>query len=401
MTTPTSDYQTALQAAKAQRQAQKAVGRPVTDVVAATAETTILVRERAAENAKRAIKALWQQTNPYDDDSVNRFASRAAKVMKSAQTTAGRAAASAMRQQLRALGIDVAPSASYPLDVRAAGIGIGDDGKIKLIRKPTKVDYSGAPGRGRVKVTPQQSTTEEVFKRPAQQYRYAESNGHSGRDAADERIDDVIESNLMLAQRLAQQELLAKAALPPPVILDNGKPYRYIDYHGKVRYSREKSKVTGFRRVIHPELSRGGTCGLCIAASDRIYHVHELLPIHDHCNCTIAPVTEDHDPGAALNDLDLSKFYEDAGGNTAAHLKRTRYKIDDHGELGAVLKPKKPYKGKGYRKFQPESNLAKVARRNIEPLQSRLDKLRASGADEKSAKVQYLKRTIARLQREL
>jgi len=381
-------------------QAQKAAGRSTTDVVARTAESTIIVRERVADNAKLAIRRLWQQTNPYDDSSVTRFAASAAKVMKSAQTSAGRAAASAMRQQLAAIGINVAPTASYPLDVRAAGMTVGDDGKIKLIRKSTTVEYSGGPGRGKVKVTPAQSTTEEIFKRPAQQFRFAEANGRSGVDAAHDRIDSLVDDNLMLAQRLAQQELLAKAALPPPVMLDNGKPYRYVDYGGNMVYVREKSKVTGFRRVVHPEMSRGGSCGMCIVASDRIYHVHELLPIHANCHCTISPVTEDHDPGNSLNKLDLDKFYERAGGNTVAHLKRTRYKVDEHGELGAVLVPEKAYRGAGYRK-RAKSSLVDVAKRNIDPLQRKIDQLIARGESPKSAKVAYLKRTIARLQREI
>jgi hypothetical protein len=31
-------------------------------------------------------------------------------------------------------------------------------------------------------------------------------------------------------------------------------------------------RVTGYRRVVHPELSRTGTCGLCIVASDQVYN---------------------------------------------------------------------------------------------------------------------------------
>lgn len=45
----------------------------------------------------------------------------------------------------------------------------------------------------------------------------------------------------------------------------------------------EEHKVTGYRRVLHPELSKGGSCGLCIAASDRIYHRDQLLPLHARC----------------------------------------------------------------------------------------------------------------------
>ena len=41
----------------------------------------------------------------------------------------------------------------------------------------------------------------------------------------------------------------------------------------------EKLDIRAYRRVIHPELSKGGTCGLCIAASDRIYFVDDLLAL--------------------------------------------------------------------------------------------------------------------------
>ena len=96
--------------------------------------------------------------------------------------------------------------------------------------------------------------------------------------------------------------------------------------------------VTGWRRVIHPERSKGGTCGLCIAASDRIYHVDELRAIHDRCECTTLPIVGSLDPGSGLNNLDLQTLYEHAGGSTNRRdLKRTHYSINEHGELGPVL----------------------------------------------------------------
>lgn len=394
-------------------QAQKSAGRSSTALLATASEAMIVTRERAAQQAKQVIRSLWAQTNPYDDASVARFAARAAGVMKSAQSAAGRAAAAAMNQQLAAASIKVVPSTTYPLDVRAAGIDVGDDGKIALIRKPTTVDYSGGPGRGKIIVTPRGSTTEEVFRRPAQAFRFAQSEGRSGIDAAHNRIDSLIDTNLMLAQRLAQQELLAKASLPPPVMLDNGKPYRYVDYRGEMRYVREKRTVTGYRRVIHPELSRGGTCGMCIAASDRIYKIHQLMPIHDSCHCTISPVTEDYDPGSALNNLDLERIYSDAGGNTVAHLKRTRYQIDEHGELGAVLVPKREYKPRSKKAKQltrgknsaslkrDETDKRETLTRQIDVLERNLKRLRANGEPEDSSKVAYRKRIIAKFRKEL
>lgn len=97
--------------------------------------------------------------------------------------------------------------------------------------------------------------------------------------------------------------------------------------------------ITGYRRVIHPELSRGGSCGLCVAASDRIYFKDELLPMHDNCHCTVLPILGGQDPGSRLNAADLKAIYAAAGATAAAALKRTRYVVQDHGELGPVLRP--------------------------------------------------------------
>lgn len=74
------------------------------------------------------------------------------------------------------------------------------------------------------------------------------------------------------------------------------------------------SKVLEYRRVLHPELSRSGSCGLCIAAADRWYSTAALLPLHANCKCGVAPAGSDYDPGFQLNSDDLKKLYEQAGG---------------------------------------------------------------------------------------
>lgn len=96
-------------------------------------------------------------------------------------------------------------------------------------------------------------------------------------------------------------------------------------------------QAIGWRRVIHPELSRGGTCGLCIAAADRIYSIETLSPLHGRCHCTVAPVTRTADPGGTLNNEDLKSVYESAKSTYAADLKRVQYSVQQHGELGPVL----------------------------------------------------------------
>ncbi len=105
--------------------------------------------------------------------------------------------------------------------------------------------------------------------------------------------------------------------------------------------------VTGFRRILRPELSETGPCGLCVVAADRTYKVEHLMPLHDRCCCEVLPVVGDFDPGLNLNASDLRRIYEEAGGTGgevrrggrrhSAALKKVRVALGEHGELGPVL----------------------------------------------------------------
>lgn len=127
----------------------------------------------------------------------------------------------------------------------------------------------------------------------------------------------------------------------------------------------DKGLITGWRRVIHPELSKGGACGLCVAASDRLYGVHEPKAIHDRCECTTLPVLDANDPGSTLNDGDLGRLYGDAGGTHRSKLKATRYQVDEHGELGPVLNPAGA-KVRTAREAERDQNRARRARTDAE-----------------------------------
>lgn len=105
--------------------------------------------------------------------------------------------------------------------------------------------------------------------------------------------------------------------------------------------------VIGYRRVPHPELAEGGTCGLCVLASTRIYRRGDLEPIHDGCNCTVAEVTATSDPGDALNGLDLGEVYDDVGSTDGREAKKVRYRRGPDGRLERYTDPKQ-------RKPQPE-----------------------------------------------
>ena len=104
---------------------------------------------------------------------------------------------------------------------------------------------------------------------------------------------------------------------------------------------RDPGLITGYRRIIHPELG-GKVCGLCVAASTRVYYKGNLLPIHGYCKCTvlamIGDVGGDGDVGGAINDADLDALYQQAGGVTDGQaLRRTRFRVVEHGERGFEL----------------------------------------------------------------
>lgn len=161
----------------------------------------------------------------------------------------------------------------------------------------------------------------EVYKRPARQVEYkireAAEKALAGAPAEPvqiekiltERIEQIVSSDIATAARDEQKAVLDQAP----------------------------EKVIGWRRVIHPELSKTGTCGLCVVASTRFYTREDLLEIHANCKCTVAPLTATNDPGLKLNRDDLDALYEAAGSNYAEDLKKIVVQTVEHGELGPIL----------------------------------------------------------------
>lgn len=130
------------------------------------------------------------------------------------------------------------------------------------------------------------------------------------------------------------------------------------------RAAMTRSKVVGYRRVL-----TGKSCALCAAASTQRYHSDSLMPIHQHCDCGIAPIIGSADPGRVINADQLQQlkaqgpqywnkrgFGIDEDGQIFARSDRSplgskvegddadwrqrrpvRVDIEDHGELGPVL----------------------------------------------------------------
>lgn len=160
----------------------------------------------------------------------------------------------------------------------------------------------------------------EALERVAAEYRRHTANGldeDTARDRAVNRARLIVDEDLSLASREASRQVFTRTP-----------------------------GVTGYRRVIRPELSAGGSCGLCVAASDRTYSRGDLMPLHDRCKCETLPIVGTNDPGRSLNETELAELYEQAGGNTAEKLKRARVVVHEHGELGPVLrKPGDHFRG--------------------------------------------------------
>lgn len=150
----------------------------------------------------------------------------------------------------------------------------------------------------------------EVYSRLAGQYRYEVSTGQTEQQALKNvltRAGKMIASDVLLGS--IQQAQFNLAANHVPL----------------------------YRRVIRPELSKTGVCGLCIAASDRRYTTGDLMPLHAGCKCEIAPILSTADIGRDMNQEDLNQLYDAAGGNASEMLKTVRVREVKHTELGLVL----------------------------------------------------------------
>lgn len=183
--------------------------------------------------------------------------------------------------------------------------------RVLTVLRGKPVSAAGAINTGQLR---KGTTLEGAYGRLADYNRWLESEGATPEAA--------------LAKTITRAEVMADTDI---TLADIHQAARTIETRGK------SARIDGFRRVIHPELSRTGTCGLCIIASDRIYRVQDLLPIHGRCRCEAVPIVNGVDPGRNLNKADIGVIYKAAGATTARKLKETRFVVNDHGELGPTL----------------------------------------------------------------
>lgn len=237
-------------------------------------------RDSIAGRTVAVVAALWRRfASWYDEEAVLALAWESSRASRGGQQAAADLSSASMRQALALLRVQ-APAA------------------------PVLVPQEGLRGIDFL----------EEWSRPAVTYRYERSAGTPEPVAlqrAVERATQLAEDDVSLASRQGSRAALVRAG----------------------------TRVTGYRRVIHPELSRGGTCGLCIVASDRLYSKVELLPVHGRCRCETLPVVDGLDPATPISQARLEELYRAAGSTYGPDLKRVRVQFDEHSELGPVLAP--------------------------------------------------------------
>lgn len=97
--------------------------------------------------------------------------------------------------------------------------------------------------------------------------------------------------------------------------------------------------VVGYRRI----LTGGENCGLCTLASTQRYHKGDLMPIHPGCDCAVAPIRGDVDPGQVIDPDRLEALHEAAAEQLGVSDRGGRapdYRdivVREHGEYGPTL----------------------------------------------------------------
>jgi hypothetical protein len=293
---------------------------------------------------------LWGSFDDwYDDDKVTAVAARSATIVESALRNARVRERAYLRQVYKQADIEF-PQEN---DFRA------------IIEGGVEIEY---PRLG--------VDALEVWERPAREMRYrmSESGGSLRQSQAMakvfERIKAMAETDLALARRAEDKFIF------------------------------EQSKdVLGYHRVIHPELSETGqSCGLCVVASQRLYHKSELMPIHDECNCTVMPAIKGQEPmGPVLNEEDLERLYDAAGGNAAEDLLKTKVSFTEHGELGPIIRSGEGKSDRFERdeNFSPIENQVKKMRGALERLATRQQK-----GEDVAQEIGYLRERIDILERQ-
>jgi hypothetical protein len=332
------------------------------------------VRDQQSKLAQAGVRRAFEAVTDFRDPKQTRRAvTEAVKVVQAAQRRTATVADAYMARSTSAItgrrsntvgAVDIRSlRRKLPQEVIEQLAGGGSVSATQARRAQSKVEAVPA---------------EEVYGRVPDSIRFATvAKGKSEEQARIEglrRAMTVADTDVMLAERAQVQRFLTE-----------NKP----------------QGVVGYRRILHPELGSGGPpCGLCVVASDRLYHVEDLMPIHARCRCSVAVATANSDPGQSLNMEDLRAIYQAAGGNTRNQLKTVRVEYAEHGELGPVIvNATQNFRGPDDFARTQSQDLETKWFAELETLQEELDRLaaRAGESSDVDQAIQWNKQKIREL----
>lgn len=332
------------------------------------------IRDQQSKLAQAGVRRAFEAVTDFRDPKQTRRAvTEAVKVVQAAQRRTASVADGYMARSTSAITGRRADTVGA-VDVRSLRRKLPQDVIEQLGGGRSITAVQAARAQSRVEAVP----AEEVYGRIPDSIRFAMvAKGKSEEQARIEglrRAMHVADTDVMLAERAQVQRFLTE---------------------------RKPKGVVGYRRILHPELGSGGPpCGLCVVASDRLYHIEELMPIHGRCRCSVAIATADSDPGDSLNKDDLALIYKAAGGNTRDQLKTVRVEYAEHGELGPVIvNATQNFRGPDDFARTQSQDLEKNWFAQLESAQEQLDRLvaRAGESSDVDEAIQWNRRKIREL----
>lgn len=216
-------------------------------------------------------------------------------------------------QRAIVLGTDAALSysAGVATGTSTAPLGLDPEQLIGRRARPPMVDRAARTRIGRANPSP----AVRMWGPPLEQIYSAvwQTLETSGVDAAQSHLEQLVRLDLQMAHREAAHA-----------------------------HMQADKRVVGWRRQVNP--SAGGTCGLCLVASTRVYRRINKLQIHRGCNCSVHAVYD-----AQLSDAERDAVADQWGANTfrgerpgavfdhdRLELAYQQAGLTDHGQVGKL-----------------------------------------------------------------
>lgn len=306
-------------------------------VILAMVQAQAKVRQRLTDTAVAAALAAFRGfTGWWDPGEVSKVIAKALKIVQPTQKQAARVTDAYLTSVARKMtGKPQKPAGVVDVTKLRREIPrpVAEE-LVKGIRRPAYViigDTVSGPGEDI-------NSPVKLAVRDAKQVAYAKPADPYGRIADQYRFS-------VITQGRTEEEATDAAMERVAVAVENDVTAAVREQYHKTM---GQQKADGYRRILHPELTKSGPCGLCQVAADRVYSVSDLLPLHGRCVCEVLPIYGKQDPGIDLNFSDLDRLYRLAAGNaededdgrrdtSTKALARLRVAIAENGEMGPVL----------------------------------------------------------------